>query len=148
MESYKRGCPNITTGPHPQVKMQCRKGIPSALRARCWPLLCGAQMCRNNNPGTYQVKKLAVPALSFPPLSELLATLSPHIHLPTTHRSWQRPLETRSGWRPLAGTCTASSLCMRCLCHPRDTGMGREYPLTPSPHARCFSQFPSPELHP
>ncbi|XP_041517536.1 carabin isoform X2 [Microtus oregoni] len=37
-----------------KVKMQCRKGIPSALRARCWPLLCGAQMCRNNNPGTYQ----------------------------------------------------------------------------------------------
>lgn len=45
--------------------MQCRKGIPSALRARCWPLLCGAQMCRNNNPGTYQVKKLAVAGFAF-----------------------------------------------------------------------------------
>lgn len=45
--------------------MQCRKGIPSALRARCWPLLCGAQMCQKNNPGTYQVSKLAE---SLPPL--------------------------------------------------------------------------------
>lgn len=45
--------------------MQCRKGIPSALRARCWPLLCGAQMCRNNNPGTYQVKKLAEAGCAF-----------------------------------------------------------------------------------
>nr|XP_010350262.1 carabin isoform X2 [Saimiri boliviensis boliviensis] len=37
-----------------KVKMQCRKGIPSALRARCWPLLCGAHVCQKNNPGTYQ----------------------------------------------------------------------------------------------
>lgn len=37
-----------------KVKIQCRKGIPSALRARCWPLLCGARMCQKNNPGTYQ----------------------------------------------------------------------------------------------
>lgn len=37
-----------------KVKMQCRKGIPSALRARCWPLLCGAHVCQKNSPGTYQ----------------------------------------------------------------------------------------------
>ncbi|XP_032735516.1 carabin isoform X5 [Lontra canadensis] len=37
-----------------KVKMQCRKGIPSALRARCWPLLCGAHVCQQNSPGTYQ----------------------------------------------------------------------------------------------
>lgn len=37
-----------------KVKLQCRKGIPSALRARCWPLLCGAHACQNSNPGTYQ----------------------------------------------------------------------------------------------
>lgn len=37
-----------------KVKMQCRKGIPSALRARCWPLLCGAHVCQKNNPGTYE----------------------------------------------------------------------------------------------
>uniref|UniRef100_A0A4X1T5R0 Rab-GAP TBC domain-containing protein n=1 Tax=Sus scrofa TaxID=9823 RepID=A0A4X1T5R0_PIG len=37
-----------------KIKMQCRKGIPSALRARCWPLLCGAHVCQKNNPGTYQ----------------------------------------------------------------------------------------------
>lgn len=51
--------PNGTPWPHPQVKMQCRKGIPSALRARCWPLLCGAHVCQKNSPGTYQVKELA-----------------------------------------------------------------------------------------
>ncbi|XP_066893801.1 carabin isoform X2 [Kogia breviceps] len=37
-----------------KVKMQCRKGIPSALRARCWPLLCGAHVCQENSHGTYQ----------------------------------------------------------------------------------------------
>ncbi|KAF6334439.1 TBC1 domain family member 10C [Rhinolophus ferrumequinum] len=37
-----------------KVKMQCRKGIPSALRARCWPLLCGAHVCQKNSPGIYQ----------------------------------------------------------------------------------------------
>ncbi|XP_064143769.1 carabin isoform X1 [Loxodonta africana] len=37
-----------------KVKIQCRKGIPSALRARCWPLLCGAHICQENSPGTYQ----------------------------------------------------------------------------------------------
>ncbi|XP_053127466.1 carabin isoform X1 [Hemicordylus capensis] len=26
-----------------KVKLLCRKGIPSSLRARCWPLLCGGQ---------------------------------------------------------------------------------------------------------
>lgn len=26
----------------PQVKEQCEKGIPASLRAKCWPLLCGA----------------------------------------------------------------------------------------------------------
>ncbi|KAM6157460.1 carabin isoform 1-T1 [Rhynchocyon petersi] len=37
-----------------KVKVQCRKGIPSALRARCWPLLCGAHVCQQNSPSTYQ----------------------------------------------------------------------------------------------
>nr|XP_054367790.1 carabin isoform X2 [Mirounga angustirostris] len=37
-----------------KVKMQCRKGIPSALRPRCWPLLCGAHVCQNKNPCTYE----------------------------------------------------------------------------------------------
>ncbi|XP_040826864.1 carabin isoform X2 [Ochotona curzoniae] len=37
-----------------KVKLQCRKGIPSALRARCWPLLCGAHVCQREQPGTYQ----------------------------------------------------------------------------------------------
>ncbi|XP_066108291.1 carabin isoform X1 [Saccopteryx bilineata] len=48
------GGPDGVPWSHPQVKMQCRKGIPSALRARCWPLLCGAHVCQKNSPGTYQ----------------------------------------------------------------------------------------------
>lgn len=63
---------------HPQIKMQCRKGIPSALRARCWPLLCGAHVCQKNNPGTYQVRGLAGAP---PPRPWPFATLSLHICL-------------------------------------------------------------------
>lgn len=58
--------------------MQCRKGIPSALRARCWPLLCGAHVCQKNSPGTYEVKELA----RVPRFPEPLTTLSPHTYLP------------------------------------------------------------------
>ncbi|XP_053417442.1 carabin isoform X1 [Nycticebus coucang] len=49
-----------------KVKMQCRKGIPSALRARCWPLLCGAHVCQKNSPGTYQVREWAGNPPPFP----------------------------------------------------------------------------------
>ncbi|XP_061465511.1 carabin [Rhineura floridana] len=37
-----------------KVKLLCRKGIPSSLRARCWPLLCGGQAKMEKNPGKYQ----------------------------------------------------------------------------------------------
>ncbi|KAH0621163.1 hypothetical protein JD844_022211 [Phrynosoma platyrhinos] len=37
-----------------KVKLQCRKGIPSSIRARCWPLLCGGQAKMERNPGKYQ----------------------------------------------------------------------------------------------
>lgn len=37
-----------------KVKLQCRKGIPSSLRARCWPLLCGGQAKMERNPRKYQ----------------------------------------------------------------------------------------------
>lgn len=59
--------------------MQCRKGIPSALRARCWPLLCGAHVCQKNSPGTYQVREWAGAPT---PLTEPLTTPNPHTHLP------------------------------------------------------------------
>ncbi|XP_061756003.1 carabin-like isoform X2 [Nerophis ophidion] len=36
------------------VKVQCQKGIPSSLRAKCWPLLCGATNRMNNNKHLYQ----------------------------------------------------------------------------------------------
>uniref|UniRef100_H3B1A6 TBC1 domain family member 10C n=1 Tax=Latimeria chalumnae TaxID=7897 RepID=H3B1A6_LATCH len=39
---------------HKKVKIQCRKGIPSSLRARCWPLLCGAQAKMDQNKNRYQ----------------------------------------------------------------------------------------------
>uniref|UniRef100_A0A3B5KXH1 Rab-GAP TBC domain-containing protein n=1 Tax=Xiphophorus couchianus TaxID=32473 RepID=A0A3B5KXH1_9TELE len=33
-----------------QVKLQCQKGIPASLRAKCWPLLCGInQVCHFNS---------------------------------------------------------------------------------------------------
>lgn len=64
----------------PQVKMQCRKGIPSSLRARCWPLLCGAHLCQENSPDTYQVRELAGVPVPFP---GPLATPSPHTRSPT-----------------------------------------------------------------
>ncbi|XP_029143116.1 carabin-like [Protobothrops mucrosquamatus] len=38
-----------------KVKLQCRKGIPSSLRARCWPLLCGGQTKMERSPGKYQI---------------------------------------------------------------------------------------------
>ncbi|XP_033015082.1 carabin [Lacerta agilis] len=37
-----------------KVKLLCRKGIPSSLRVRCWPLLCGGQAKMTRNPGKYQ----------------------------------------------------------------------------------------------
>ena len=120
--------PNGVPWPHPQVKIQCRKGIPSALRARCWPLLCGAHVCQKNSPGTYQVRGTSgVPAPS-PSPSPLWAFTS--TFLPTC-RTWLRPRETHSGWKPSAGTCTASSLCMRCLCRPRVTGTRVGMPRDP-----------------
>uniref|UniRef100_A0A8D2LTS5 TBC1 domain family member 10C n=1 Tax=Varanus komodoensis TaxID=61221 RepID=A0A8D2LTS5_VARKO len=37
-----------------KVKLLCRKGIPSSVRARCWPLLCGGQVKMEENRGKYQ----------------------------------------------------------------------------------------------
>nr|XP_033775337.1 carabin [Geotrypetes seraphini] len=37
-----------------KVKILCRKGIPSSLRARCWPLLCGGLTNMVKNPKKYQ----------------------------------------------------------------------------------------------
>uniref|UniRef100_A0A8C8S950 Rab-GAP TBC domain-containing protein n=1 Tax=Pelusios castaneus TaxID=367368 RepID=A0A8C8S950_9SAUR len=37
-----------------KVKVLCRKGIPSSMRARCWPLLCGGQASMDRNLGKYQ----------------------------------------------------------------------------------------------
>ena len=125
-----RGWPNRVPWPHPQVKMQCRKGIPSALRARCWPLLCGAHVCQKNNPGTYQVRGPAGVTAPSPSPSPLWAFTSTFLPI---CRTWLRLRETHSGWKPSAGTCTVSSRCMRCLCHPRVTGTRPEMPRGPQP---------------
>nr|XP_005280622.3 carabin [Chrysemys picta bellii] len=37
-----------------KVKVLCRKGIPSSMRARCWPLLCGGQASMDRNHGKYK----------------------------------------------------------------------------------------------
>ncbi|XP_069485061.1 carabin [Ambystoma mexicanum] len=37
-----------------KVKLLCRKGIPSSLRARCWPMLCGGQAHMDRHPQIYQ----------------------------------------------------------------------------------------------
>jgi hypothetical protein len=39
----------------PQVKEQCLKGIPASLRAKAWPLLCGATQLMKDNTSLYQV---------------------------------------------------------------------------------------------
>ncbi|XP_077387921.1 uncharacterized protein tbc1d10c isoform X2 [Festucalex cinctus] len=36
------------------VKVQCQKGIPTSLRAKCWPLLCGATSRMNHNKQLFQ----------------------------------------------------------------------------------------------
>lgn len=41
-----------------QVKVQCQKGIPASLRAKCWPLLCGATDRMKQNENLYKVRKL------------------------------------------------------------------------------------------
>ncbi|XP_074504835.1 uncharacterized protein tbc1d10c [Sebastes fasciatus] len=37
-----------------KVKVQCQKGIPASLRAKCWPLLCGATDRMKTNENRYQ----------------------------------------------------------------------------------------------
>ncbi|XP_062281383.1 ecotropic viral integration site 5 protein homolog [Scomber scombrus] len=38
-----------------KIKVQCQKGIPASLRAKCWPLLCGATDRMKQNEKLYQV---------------------------------------------------------------------------------------------
>ncbi|XP_007565923.1 ecotropic viral integration site 5 ortholog [Poecilia formosa] len=37
-----------------KVKLQCQKGIPASLRAKCWPLLCGASERMRQNENLYE----------------------------------------------------------------------------------------------
>ncbi|XP_063046778.1 apoptotic chromatin condensation inducer in the nucleus [Engraulis encrasicolus] len=37
-----------------KVKGQCQKGIPASLRAKCWPMLCGATRRMSQNPNLYK----------------------------------------------------------------------------------------------
>lgn len=37
-----------------KVKVQCQKGIPASLRAKCWPLLCGATARMKQSENLYQ----------------------------------------------------------------------------------------------
>lgn len=40
-----------------QVKLRCRKGIPSSLRARAWQLLSNSQELLEANPGKFEVQQ-------------------------------------------------------------------------------------------
>ncbi|KAB5570995.1 hypothetical protein PHYPO_G00219850 [Pangasianodon hypophthalmus] len=39
---------------HSKIKAKCQKGIPASVRARCWPLLCGAKQRKENNKDLYK----------------------------------------------------------------------------------------------
>ncbi|KAM6999997.1 uncharacterized protein tbc1d10c [Tautogolabrus adspersus] len=41
-----------------KVRVQCQKGIPASLRAKCWPLLCGATDTMKQNQTLYQARNL------------------------------------------------------------------------------------------
>ncbi|XP_060905078.1 ecotropic viral integration site 5 ortholog [Labrus mixtus] len=41
-----------------KVRVQCQKGIPASLRAKCWPLLCGATDMMKQNETLYQARNL------------------------------------------------------------------------------------------
>lgn len=82
------------------------------------------------------------------PLSRAPGHFEPS-HLPScNHRNWPRPRETHSGWRPSAGTCTASFPYTRCLCLPKVTGTKPVMPRVPQPHnPRHFGPAPPSQLY-
>ena len=41
-----------------QVKLRCRKGIPSSLRAKAWQLLSNSKELLDSNPGKFEVLPL------------------------------------------------------------------------------------------
>ncbi|XP_032074349.1 carabin isoform X1 [Thamnophis elegans] len=57
-----------------KVKLLCRKGIPSSLRARCWPLLCGGQAKMERSPEKYQE------LLDIPGDAQWVETITKDIH--------------------------------------------------------------------
>uniref|UniRef100_A0A7M4FZ20 TBC1 domain family member 10C n=1 Tax=Crocodylus porosus TaxID=8502 RepID=A0A7M4FZ20_CROPO len=95
------------------VKVLCRKGIPSSLRARCWPLLCGAQAIMDRNQGKYQELEEA------PGTQQWLETIEKDIHRqfpfhemflsPEGHgqRGLLQLLKAYTVYRPQEGYCQA-----------------------------------------
>ena len=47
-----------------QVKLRCRKGIPSSLRAKAWQLLSNSKQLLDENPGKFEVRMAAPHVLS------------------------------------------------------------------------------------
>lgn len=43
-----------------QVKVQCQKGIPASLRAKCWSLLSGASEKMEQNKNLYEARKMCI----------------------------------------------------------------------------------------
>ncbi|XP_036182355.1 carabin isoform X2 [Myotis myotis] len=110
-----------------KVKMQCRKGIPSALRARCWPLLCGAHVYQENSPDTYQELAKA------PGDPQWMETISRDLHRqfplhemfvsPQGHGRgscrYSRPTPSIGRNRATARPRALWLLCCSCICPPR-----------------------------
>lgn len=44
----------------PQVKLRCRKGIPSSLRAKAWQYLSNSKELLEQNPGKFEVRTWGV----------------------------------------------------------------------------------------
>lgn len=99
--------------------------------------MCGAQMCQKNNPGTYQVRKLAESLLL--PLLRAPCHRNPHIYLPTTIGAGsgpRRPAVDGDHWQGLASSVSsARDVCIT----PGTRVRGQGYPVTPNPYARFFS---------
>uniref|UniRef100_A0A8C8SCX9 Rab-GAP TBC domain-containing protein n=1 Tax=Pelusios castaneus TaxID=367368 RepID=A0A8C8SCX9_9SAUR len=91
-------------------KVLCRKGIPSSMRARCWPLLCGGQVCLYVTPGFFLKARSMLCCtvgrelcMGFP-MSRPTSNPRPH---PCRQRGLLQLLKAYTLYRPREGYCQA-----------------------------------------
>lgn len=106
-----------------QVKIQCQKGIPASLKAKCWPLLCGATDRMKQNEKLYEVRKLNAPTVvnAFKSAAATSDGGLQQIHEPATaslqrtqRDDWRKKLLDSSIKRCVGTTLTSS---VHYLCH-------------------------------